>query len=257
MIGRTCIAAIALGALLSACASPRQQAISRQARAAERTLQRLPTIGDPGLVAAADIAFAKQARDEGMWTAFRATAATGAVVHGVNGPVPVEVFVTGRADPAESVAWTPRDIWSSCDGTLAVTLGRLQTPSGEVGTYLTVWELQPDRGYKWVYDIGALDDPQPAPPDESELPEDAIIVPGLLGINGRVATCAADRPQMSSPPLKTGTSAALQQGEYRSDDGTLKMTWHHTEIGSRVAYVDWFRDGEWQSADTFFVPPGG
>lgn len=257
MTCKTLLAAVALAALVSGCTSPRQQAINRQARAAERTLERLPTIGDPGLVAAADIAFARQARDEGMWTAFRATAASGAVVHGANGPVPVETFINGRANPAEAVAWTPRDIWSSCDGTLAVTLGRLQMPTGEVGTYLTVWQLQSDRRYKWSYDIGTLDDPQPVRANDDELPEDAIIVPGLLSINGRVATCPAEGGQPPSPPLKTATPGTAQQGAYLSADGTLNVTWHHNQNGSRIAYVDWFRDGEWQSADTFVVPSGG
>lgn len=253
MIARTLLTAIALSAMLAACASPRQQAMTRQARAAERTLERLPTIGDPGRVAAADIAFARMARDEGMWTAFRATAAPGAMVHGPNGPVPLETFIAGRADPAEANAWTPADIWSSCDGTLAVTFGRLQVPSGEVGSYVTVWQMQSDRSYKWIYDIGALDNPQPAPEVDPDLPENAIIVPGMLAINGRIADCPTEGEQAAAINLRMVPDGS-QTGRFESADRTLEVVWTQTPEGRRGAAVRWVRDGQWQVADSFSVP---
>ena len=256
MTAKTLLTAIALGALLTACTSAREQAMTRQARAAERTLERLPTIGDPGRVAAADIAFARMARDEGQWTAFRAYAASGAVVHGPGGPVPLETFINGRANPEQAIAWTPADIWSSCDGTLAVTFGRLQMPSGDVGSYVTVWELQSDRSYKWIYDIGALDNPQPAPEVDPDLPENAIIVPGMLAINGRIADCPAEGASVPQSPINITSGAPPEIGEWVADDGTLKVEWRQYAGGTRNVIVEWYRGGEWQIADTFTVPAG-
>lgn len=255
MITRYLIAAAALSGLLAACTSPQQQRRNQQARSAERVLDRIGSIGDPGRVAAADIAFARMARDEGQWTAFRATAAAGAVVHGTNGPVPVEAFIAGRSDPPIATAWTPNTIWASCDGTLSVTFGRLQVPSGEVGSYVTVWELQSDRSYKWIYDIGAIDDPQPEPEAGPDIPEgeEVIIVPGMSTIEGRVADCAqpGEIYSQTMPEMAQGTSA----GSGQSDDRTLAWQWYHLPDGTRTISVDWWREGEWQEAASFSIPP--
>ncbi len=257
MIGRYLIATAALGSLLSACTSPQQQRRVQQSRMAERTLDRIGSIGDPGLVAAADIAFARQARDQGQWTAFRATAAAGAVMHLRDGPVPVATYTAGRDDPPVSTAWTPNTIWTSCDGTLAVTFGRFQVPDGDVGNYVTVWELQRDRSYKWTYDIGALDDPQPEPESGPDIPEgeEAIIVPGMTSIEGRIADCpreGAGTP--TDAPVARAFSGTATSGGSRSRDGTLDWAWSHQSDGTRQVNVSWLREGEWQQAVQFSVP---
>ncbi|WP_340588508.1 hypothetical protein [Erythrobacter alti] len=255
MTGRHLIASAALAVLLSACASPQQQRHAQQGRAAERTLDRIGTIGDPGRVAAADIAFARMARDEGQWTAFRAYAASDAVIHGRNGPVPIEVFTANLEDPETSTAWTPNTIWTSCDGTLAVTFGRMQVQSGDVGSYVTVWELQSDRDYKWTYDIGALDDPQPEPEAGPDVPEgeEFILVPGMGSIEGRVADCPRTGAfyGFTRPELSQGT----RSGSAQSDDGTMTWQWVQLADGTRAVTVDWWRGGEWQQAAEFVVPP--
>jgi len=255
MIARYLVATAALAALLAACTSPHEQRHAQQARSAERVLDRIGTIGDPGVVAAADIAFARMARDEGQWTAFRAYAAPGALIHTRDGPVPITTFTAGRADPEQSTAWTPNTIWSSCDGTLAVTFGRMQVPGGEVGSYVTVWELQDDRSYKWTYDIGAIDDPQPEPEAGPDVPEgeEFILVPGMSSIEGRVADCPNGAAVPAAPGARVGIDSEF--GSTWSDDRTLRWDWEHTAEGERKFALVWWRGGEWQEASSFAVPP--
>jgi hypothetical protein len=57
-------------------------------------------------------------------------------------------------------------VWSSCDGSLAVTKGAWQRPDGSVGYFTTVWQRGEKRkdGYRWVMDQGdRLAEPLPAP----------------------------------------------------------------------------------------------
>ncbi len=88
MIFRVPLSILALPALLAACASPQAQQRAAMANMAEQVLERAGSIGDPGRVAAADFAFARMARDEGTWTAFRHYAAPGAVMDAPGGYAP-------------------------------------------------------------------------------------------------------------------------------------------------------------------------
>ncbi|MGB3167290.1 MAG: hypothetical protein WBA68_11000 [Alteraurantiacibacter sp.] len=244
----------ATGALV-ACTSAGQQARNRETRTARATLERLDSIGDPGRVAAADFAFAKMAREEGQWTAFRTWATDDAVIHGRNGPIAAGPWLAGQSDPDQSVAWTPNTVWSSCDGTLAVSFGRLRNPDGKVGSYVTTWELQGDRNYKWTYDIGALDDPQPpAPPADADIPADSIVVAGLSSIEGRVADCPQDGIPLPPPPL-AAMAQGVDFGGASARDGSLSWTWTHAPDGTRAVSVLWYREGSWQKAVDFAVPP--
>ena len=246
------LAALALVAMLAACSSPQQQRISREARMAERVLEREGSIGDPGRVAAADIAFAKMAREQGTWTAFRQYAADDAVMDAPDGFVSASKWLAGRADPAEPLRWVPTDVWASCDGTLAVSQGRFQRSNGLVGDYITVWELQRDGSYKWIYDTGTPDDPQPAPRREVEIPEgeNVIVVEDMASITGRVADCASGET-ISSRPI-SGAGGALMAGY--SDDRSI--VWHSVvaEDGSRTVAVEYRRDGQWQGVAELAIP---
>ena len=251
MLSRVIIS-LAATAMLAACTSPQAQRVERERRAATAFLERQGSIGDPGRVAAADIAFAKMAREEGQWTAFQEYAAPGALIHGVNGPIPAQPWLAQQDNPPVAVAWTPNTVWTSCDGTLAVSFGRFQEPDGQVGSYVTTWALQGDNSYKYTYDLGALDDPQPVRQPEEELPENAIIVPGMTAIEGRVADC----PSAGETPtwLSANTTDAAGLGESTvSDDGTLKWTWSHTQGVERRVRVEWVREGMVQEALDFAV----
>lgn len=253
MISRVTIA-LAATAMLAACTSPQAQRAERERRDATKFLERQGSIGDPGRVAAADIAFAKLAREDGQWTAFAQYAASGAVIHGTNGPIPAQPWLAQQRDPPVSNAWTPNTVWSSCDGSLAVSFGRFQQPDGNVGSYVTAWELQSDNSYKYTYDLAALDNPQPVRRAQEDLPENAIIVPGMSSIEGRVADCpVAGSALPEIPPVST--AAANRSGAKRSDDGTLQWTWVHTDNGARRMIVQWIREGVVQEALNFDVPP--
>ncbi len=250
MIGRVLVAVVAV-ASLAACTSPRQQQLNRMASAAERTLARAGSIGDPGRVAAADFAFARMARDEGTWTAFRAYAAPDAMMDAPGGFAAAAELLAGRADPAEPIRWAPTDVWSSCDGTLAVSQGRFVRPNGLVGDYVTVWELQADNSYKWVYDTGTPDDPQPVAEPDEELPEDAIVVPGMTAIEGRVADC---RPgERTDPPaaLQSDSDATLSGV---ADDATLSWLAEAQANGSHRVRSAYLREATWETVVDLTIP---
>lgn len=159
-------------ALSLALAALSTSATSTGALAAPR--QTLRPAANPGGVIAAEIGFAALAQEKGQWTAFRTTAAKGAKMFTPQ-PVLVAEFLKGRQDPPVAVKWQPHMVWSSCDGSIAVTRGAWQRPE-ITGYFITVWQRQKDGQYKWVLDQGdALAQPL-AEPD---------------AIDGTVADCPA------------------------------------------------------------------
>jgi len=251
MISRATIAIVML-ATLAACTSPRQQQINRERRAATQFLERQGSIGDPGRVAAADFAFAKMAREEGTWTAFRAYADGDAVMDVPGGFAPVSEVLAGLEDPAEPIRWAPTDVWSSCDGTLAVSLGRFIRPNGLVGDYVTVWELQSDNSYQWIYDTGTPDDPQPVPDAGEELPDNAIVVEGMTAIEGRIADCQPAEGQSALPLAVTGNATRAST----SRDSSLTWQSSLNNDGSRHMRAYYLRDGGWQQVVDLEIPAG-
>ena len=112
---------------------------------------------------ATEIAFARMAREEGQWTAFAEFAADDAVMF-VPEPVNARDWLGTQADPPESVQWQPHRVWSSCDGSLAVSTGAYTQPNGAFGRFVTVWERQDNFTYKFVLDLGEpLSEPLAAP----------------------------------------------------------------------------------------------
>ena len=127
---------------------------------------------EPADIIAAELAFARAARANGQWTAWRETAAANAQmfapVNGTTAAVRVDAYVKGRANPPVSMSWDPQSVWMSCDGSYAVTYGAWRkapdTGGPSNGWYVTVWQHQRKGGYKWVLDLGdALAKPLPAP----------------------------------------------------------------------------------------------
>ena len=262
---RILITIAALGAL-TACSSTAGKQRER-ANIATRTLDRLPPQADPGLVVAAEIAFARAALDEGQWTAASTFAADNAQVESVAGPSSAQAWLVGRANPPQPVRWAPRAVWSSCDGTLAVSESRYRQPDGQVGTYLTVWEAQRSREqrYKWSYRTGTPDDPQPQPPAKQDTPtgEDIILVEALSSITALTADCLRGEPlpdraaQLGSPPVPAPAflaDAVSGDGIKTSADGTLQWRRESNPDGSHMVSVDWLRGGAWEQATHLDVP---
>jgi hypothetical protein len=179
---------------------------------------------DPGEVVAAELAFARLARDKGQWHAFRATAAQGAQMFAPQ-PVRVEDFLKGRAEAPAGLVWQPYAVWSSCDGAYAVTQGVWHNGARQ-GWFATVWQRQRNGAYKWVLDQGG-DLTKPA-----ETPE---------MISARSADCPARR----APPHGEGRPARRPSGipvepfdkahptdftSHAAPDGSL--AWH-TEVGGQ------------------------
>ena len=181
---------------------------------------------NPSAVIAAELAFARLALDKGQWTAFRATATDDAIMFAPR-MVRAKDWLKGRADPAVSVKWQPHQVWSSCDGSLAITQGAWQRP-GSVGYFTTVWQRQRDGGYKWVFDHGdTLAEAQAAP----EM------------ISAKVADCPPRR--FRKLPAKRGAvpfDPAAREG--RSDDGTLVWTITAEPGGAHNFSAEMSSDGE-------------
>ena len=155
-------AALVAALALAACTSSPGPSRGERVRIAERALGRARVIAEPGKVVAADIALARAALDEGQWTAFRRFAAPGAQLDEGRGPADAATVLSTRADPPQPLRWAVREVWSSCDGTLAASFGRWRD-AGIVGNYLTIWQRQGDGSYRWLYRSGSTDNPQPRP----------------------------------------------------------------------------------------------
>ena len=187
---------------------------------------------NPSAVIATEIAFARLAQEKGQWTAFRTTATKDAVMF-VPQAVYAQDFLKGKADPAKAVAWQPHQVWSSCDGSLAITRGAWQAPNKTTGYFTTVWARQKDGRYKWVLDQG----------DELPMPLD-----GPDMIVAKVADCPAGyRPDRAPKPRDfKGKLPALDPAHLagRSFDGTLGWDVTMTANGARRFVVTMQSEGK-------------
>jgi hypothetical protein len=177
----------------------------------------------PSRVIAAELAFARAAQDKGQWTAFAEYATEDAVMF-VPQPVNAQEWLRKRANPPQAVRWQPHQVWSSCDGSLAVTRGAWQRADGSVGYFTTVWQRQAkDKdGYRWVLDQGdALAEP--------------LDVPDM--IEAKVAECPQPMQHdvvILEPPQCTAQGCS---GGGRSGDDTLEFRYRTQPDGARTFRV--------------------
>ncbi|MBB3990484.1 hypothetical protein [Croceicoccus naphthovorans] len=189
----------------------------------------LKPIAEPGKVVATEIAFAQMAQEEGQWTAFAEYAADDGVMF-VPEKVNAQDWLKKRPNPAQSVAWQPHEVWSSCDGSIGVTRGAWQRPDGSVGWFTTVWHRQKDGEYRWVMDHG---DAAAKPLAEPEM------------IEAHVAECPT-QPWAPSEDLLEGVPG---NGEFfggASDDGTLRWGGRVDRWGGRIVTIDVWDGAEFQ-----------
>jgi hypothetical protein len=109
---------------------------------------------NPSAVIAAEVGFNQLAQEKGQWTAFLETSAVDAEMF-VPQRVKAAEWLKKRPNPPKSVTWQPHEVWSSCDGSYALTRGAWQRPDGKFGYFTTLWQRQPKAGgYKWLLDQG-------------------------------------------------------------------------------------------------------
>ena len=172
-------------------------------------------VANPGKVIATELAFARMAREEGTWTAFRRYATSDALMPSPDF-VRVQDALKGVADPAEPIVWGPDKVWSSCDGSFAVSTGGAAYPSGRRGRFVTIWQKQNDGEYRWVLDQG-FDD------------ADAEVSPE--SIPAKVASCGETRAQ------RLLVRRDERWGSGRSNDETLEWSTQLKGDCSRVLTI--------------------
>lgn len=164
----------------------------------------LGAVAVPSTVIAAELAFAREARDKGQWTAFRRFATDDAVW-----PDPdwknVQTTLKGQANPAQPILWEPDRVVLSCDGSYALSTGPATYPSGRKGRFATIWQRQTKGEYRWVLDQGF------------ELGSD-YVQPEMIAAD--VAQCPSGR----RPPAQKEARRGLAWQSGKSDDGTLVWT---------------------------------
>lgn len=176
---------------------------------------KIEPVANPSAVIAAELAFARLAQDKGQWAAFRATAAEGAEMF-VPQRVKAADWLKGRAEPAVAVKWQPHAVWSSCDGSFAVTRGGWASPNAS-GTFATIWQRQKNGDLKWIADMSLTADGASAAPEM---------------IAARVAECKVRPP---APPALVVTDTDWQTGTSR--DGTLHWGTGVSTLGGRTIKV--------------------
>ena len=232
-------ALVAALALLAGLGAASVQAQGFNLRGSERDRDEDYRRADASAVVAAELAFARAAQEKGQWTAFAEFAADDAVMF-VPEPVNAQAWLKGRANPPQAVRWQPHQVWSSCDGSLAVTKGAWQRPDGSVGYFTTVWQRQGNKKkseYRWVMDQGdTLTEPLEAP----EM------------IDAKAADCGGE----PFPPIVvSGPSDMIRTGA--SEDGTLHWDVTVGPDGSRRVNASYWDGTGWQRALREQVSAGG
>jgi hypothetical protein len=173
----------------------------------------------------ADIAFARDAKRMGQWTAFRKWADRDAVMFTPQA-VWAKTFLKPLKDPPRSITWRPAQSYLSCDGRTAVNMGPWFTQDHRLaGFFTTVWQ-RGSAGWRWVYDGG---------------------IPTVTGSKGATprsvkASCSAPpgAPPIQPPPAlepKQALTTPQDNGRGESADGTLGWDWKVTAKGERTFRV--------------------
>lgn len=178
-------------------------------------------LANPSAIVAAELAFARLAREKGQWTAFRETADKDAVLF-APGAVNAQGWLRKRTDPAEPLSWQPHRIFISCDGSYAAATGpqRKAGDTGKGGSFTTIWRQQKNGSYKWVLNLSS---DTAAPANEDNI------------IDARVADCGRrsaidqkrddDRRRGKRPDVVPIPNPPPANGTGQSADGTLRWSW--------------------------------
>lgn len=178
----------------------------------------------PVSVVDAERDFARRAQVEGMWTAFRATAAPDALLF-VPSHVNAQEWLKGRADPPIAPMWWPAKVTLSCDGLLAHSSGPTLRDGGRTrGYYSTIWRRSSDGEWRWTYDHGATTNNPGTPGDRPEIKRASCDNLGAARVAAdEIRALLADpKVQMLNKPVGLGASP----------DGSL--VWTVTTTGKQI-----------------------
>ena len=174
----------------------------------------------------AERAFAADAKAIGRWTAFSKWSADDAVMFFPQ-PTKAHDFLKDRKDPLSAIDWWPTASYISCDGKVAVNTGGWRRRDGSVGYFSTVWQRQPDGGWKWIVDSGDSANVAPRRPTSPKL----------------VRAACHDKRERKADVVVTATPSPSSDAKYAvggSDDNTLTWLWIVRADGSRT-----FMAGYW------------
>lgn len=208
--------------------------LSSPGAAQERGPRRAPQLANPSAIIAREIAFAQAAQEKGQWSAFAAFSAPDAIMF-VPEMVLAQRWLKGRANPASAIKWQPTAVWSSCDGSLAVSHGLWQGDDGKHGWFTTIWQRQSDGSYRWVLDHGDT--------LASKAESASDMLPGLV----------ADCPERKRVEPTAATASKVSEAAFdplarsgRSRDGSLDWSVTVSPAGERRLVVSWQKDGSRQ-----------
>jgi Domain of unknown function (DUF4440) len=161
---------------------------------------------DAAPVIAAERAFAERAAQAGWIQAFRDfTAPDGQVAAGAIVSAPA-TFAVAADTGDRSLYWWPAYAGIASSGDLGFTTGPFsrdaaRTPSGQ---FFTVWRLQSDGTWKWIYDggPGPVSDPPAISPDAPAVPTLPVALRGVGSADDAVS-------QVTAIEQKAGNAAGL------------------------------------------------
>ena len=169
----------------------------------------------------AEVAFARDARKIGQWSAFRKWVDRDAVMFTPQA-VWAKTFLKPLKDPPNSISWRPARSFVSCDGRTAVNTGPWFKQDGTLaGTFTTVWQWT-SAGWRWAYDGGSPANGR-APTGKAQIQR---------------STCrgnAPGAPIIPPRPLtpKQARTTPEDSGRGQSADRTLGWDWKVEESGAR------------------------
>ena len=163
--------------------------------------------------------FARRAQTDGMWTAFRATAAEDAIMF-LPQATRAHDFLKERKDPLLGYMWWPASAYMSCDGRAGATTGPSVLGASR-GYFTTIWVKQPSNEWKWILDHGDTL---------------AKARPSAERTTVRRASCAK-APGPKAMVVRSGGGGGF------SDDGTLGWTWNVDAAGGRRVTVHLWNGG--------------
>ena len=173
----------------------------------------------------AELAFARDAKRIGHWSAFRKWVDRDAVMFTPQA-VWASSFLKTLKNPPNAISWRPLESYVSCDGRTAVNTGPWYRQDGARGGYFTtVWQ-RGARGWRWVYDGGG--------------PATGKVRPDKPKI--RRASCsgrATGAPIAPPPPLSPSEArkTPVDNGRGQSADRTLGWDWKVSKDGARKLRV--------------------